>query len=175
MAPLLPENFEFENYYDQCHPNARKILTDEIFWLPGDENGPTRGDVGSDALHDFWEWRSSYRTESTFDFVMRQLEHVYGLSLKRLEAVSNDIAEFSTEELKDDAFLYDDYLLAVTFAQFMREGCVEKQLHDAALLVLKRQTDPRVNRFNAGPPGNIAPLSEDFKKVVDALMKMDIC
>ncbi|RTL42393.1 MAG: hypothetical protein EKK48_10385 [Candidatus Melainabacteria bacterium] len=174
MGPLIPDNASAENYYFESHPRAKELLNDKIFWQPGLENGPTRGDTGFDGLHDFWEWRPNNLNQSVLDFVRLQLHESYGLSRERIDQISNEVSMPFPEQLEYDSNLYDDYLLAVTFAQFMAEGCVESQLKKAALQVVKRQTDPSVVRRRYGE-SNEPPYPEEFSKVVEALNQMNIC
>lgn len=141
-----------------------------MFWMPGDENGPITDDAGSEALAEFWEWRDVYENTAVTEFLFEFCE-TYGISRDRVFAFSSADPNLCVGELHSDANTYDDLVLATAFGQFMKEGCIDSDLHRLALNSAQRQIAPVVLDFRcANPDERLIGLG----KTIEALNKMRI-
>ncbi|MBC7997422.1 MAG: hypothetical protein IAF58_05745 [Leptolyngbya sp.] len=126
-------------------------MKESMFWMPGDENGPITDDAGSETLAEFWEWRNDYENTPVKEFLFEFFE-VYGISGARVLAFSSADPNLCVGELHSDANTYDDLVLATAFGQFMKEGCIDSEIHRLALNSAQRQIAPIVLNFRCANP-----------------------
>jgi len=169
MSPLLPEHPIGHDYINEGHANAKKLLTNDFFWDPGDDYSPIGGDTGSDALAEFWEWRGSNPTSSVMSF-LEQLIEEFGVGTA-LEFVANGNPEVAIGEHHLKANVFDELVIAVAFAQFMKDGSVEKNVHRLALRAVNRQSNASVIQYRSAEPSE---QERHLVMISQALDQMDV-
>lgn len=107
---------------------------------------PFNGDPGADALSEFWGWRDLNRSEPVKSFLIDFLGE-YGLDTKQISAVEGNLVEIALGDLHSDANLFDDLVLTVAFAQLMKDGFVDREIHSRAMDAASRQSNTAIISF----------------------------
>lgn len=170
MAPLLPaDNKPSGTHYKRSHPKAKKLLVDQFFWT--DEYSPIVGsDTASDAVDDFWEWLDSTKSPDVGAYINETLDE-WVVDIDRMRAAQGSDPEKCTGEFSSDANMYDEFVVAIAFAQFIKLGFIDAKVAKLALTAITRQLDPRVVEYRHSDP---AEASAYLNKTREALLKMDV-
>ncbi len=169
MAPILPpDNKPMGAYFKKSHPKAKKLLSDKFFWT--DEYSPIVGsDTASDAVDDFWEWLGSVKSPNVSAYIDQTLEE-WVVDVDRMRAAQGSEPEKCMGDFSSDANMYDEFVVAIAYAQFMKLGLVDAKVRDLALTAITRQLDPKVIEFRHSDP---TEAQEYLKKTKEALLLMD--
>ncbi len=154
-------------YFLEAHPQAKSLLKEPFFWTY-DDVGPVGGDIGSDCLEEFWDWRKSNR-EASMQEMPQSLLSDWGYSEHEIEKVASGSASDAVGENHLLANIYDDVVIAITFCQFMIDGYLDSGLKNLALKAIDRQSEPAVLEFRAGDNKDYIEAKE---KIRTALLAM---
>ncbi len=169
MAPLLPSDIKsMGSYFKKSHPKAKKLLDDKFFWT--DEYSPIAGsDTTSDAVDDFWEWLNSTKSPNVSAYINDTLQD-WVVDIDRMHANQGSDPEKCIGDFASDANMYDEFVVAIAYAQFIKLGFVDPKVRALALTAITRQLDPRVIEYRHADPAEAAPY---LTKIKDALAQMD--
>lgn len=169
MAPSLPADSRPSGpIFKRSHAKAKKLLVDKFFW--NDEYSPIVGsDTASDAVDDFWEWLDSNKSPNVSNYIDNTLEE-WVVDIGRMRAAQGSDPEKCMGELASDANMYDEFVVAIAYAQFMKLGYVDSKVAKLAQTAITRQLDPRVIKFRHSDPTEAIMY---LTKTKDALAQMD--
>jgi uncharacterized protein YfeS len=170
VAPLLPPDSEpMGAYFKKSHPKARKLLVDKFFWIY--EYSPIVGsDTASDAVDDFWEWLDFNKSRNVSAYINETLEE-WVVDIGRMRAAQGSAPDKCTGEFSSDANMYDEFVVAIAYGQFMKLGFVDADVRSLALTAITRQLDPHVIEYRHSDP---AEATTYLTKIKDALSQMDV-
>ncbi len=170
MAPLLPSDNEPTGArFKRSHPKAKKLLVDKFFWT--DEYSPIDGsDTAYDAVDDFWEWLDSTKSPNVSKYINNTLEE-WVVDIDRMRAAQGSEPEKCTGEFSSDANMYDEFVVAIAYAQFMKLGFVDANVAKLALTAITRKLDPQVIEYRHSDPAEAITY---LTKIKDALRQMDV-
>ncbi|CAN5643671.1 hypothetical protein BH10CYA1_BH10CYA1_14080 [soil metagenome] len=170
MTSLLPPDHKPTGpYFKKSHPKAKKLLVDKFFWI--DEYSPIAGsDTVSDAVDDFWEWLDSAKSPKVCAYINQTLDE-WVVDINRMRAAQGSEPEKCTGEFASDANMYDEFVVAIAYGQFMKLGFVDADVRALALTAITRQLDPQVIEYRHSDP---AEATEYLTKIKDALLLMDV-
>lgn len=135
---------DWELSRDNAHPNARRLLGDDFYWDPGDEDSPFGNDTGWDTLEFYRAWVRASDDDEDF---LHQLFDEWDVDWESAEAIPDGELADRLEEEDFDILTYDDVVIAVAFAQLLLEGEMEIDMATRALRALRRQALPEVIAF----------------------------
>lgn len=168
MSPLLPSDIPESDYFAEGLPRAKEVLKDEFFWDPGDDLSPIGGDGGAESIEEFWRWRDASPHKSAYNFLQSWLSEI-GFSSKELELIANNDFSLAIGSQHSRVNHYDDYVIAIAFSQFMKDGYVDSQVYKIAETALNRQTNVEVIEYrSANPP----EATRRLEKICEAFSKM---
>ena len=170
MAPLLPhDNKSMGDFFKKSHPKAKKLLVDKFFWT--DEYSPVAGsDTASDAVDDFWEWLDITKSPNVSAYINETLEE-WVVDIDRMRAAQGSDPDKCTGEFSSDANMYDEFVVAIAYGQFMKLGFVDAKVRALALTAITRQLNPKVIEYRHSDP---AEATTYLTKIKDALLLMDV-
>ncbi|MBS1956436.1 MAG: hypothetical protein JST89_19775 [Cyanobacteria bacterium SZAS-4] len=169
MAPSLPADSKpTGEHFKKSHPKAKKLLADKFFWT--DEYSPINGsETASDAVDDFWEWLDSTKSPNVSKYINNTLDE-WVVDINRMRSAQGSDPEKCTGELASDANMYDEFVVAIAFAQFIKLGFVDSKVASLALTAITRQLDPKVLEYRHSDPAEAVTY---LSKIKDALTQMD--
>lgn len=138
---------EARRYWDS-HPNAKRLLRDNLFWST-DDCSPIGGDVAASVVSDMWSWRL-YNPNSSLRRFLGDMFREWGYNSARIRAVAKADPDLAIGKLHSDANLHDDAVIAAAFVQFMVDGYVDGALRTRASIAADRQSAPSVLEFRTG-------------------------
>lgn len=167
-SPFFSVESNLPDYFGECHPHAKEVLQDDLFWSYGDEFSPIGNDTAADMLLAFWKWREHNHGKPVTKFLRKELER-WGYSAQDLNAIANGNAHFATGKMHLITNVYDEAAIALTFAQFMKEGEIDEDLRTVAATAIARQSSAEVAQYRNGQNPH---HTEAMKKIRDAFEKM---
>ncbi|MBI2809781.1 MAG: hypothetical protein HYX67_02965 [Candidatus Melainabacteria bacterium] len=170
MAPLLPsDNKPMGAYFENSHPKAKKLLVDKFFWIY-DYSPIVGSDTAPDAVADFWEWLDFNKSPNVSAYINETLEE-WVVDIDRMRAAQGSEPKKCTGEFSSDANMYDEFVVAIAYAQFMKLGYVDANVRALALTAITRQLDPQVIEYRHSDPEESTTY---LTKIKDALTQMDV-
>src|SRR5262245_58709720 len=120
---------------ERAHPAARTALAEPFYWSHIDDHAPFGNDMGSDVLSFYRRWRAEYPTAPILHFLRDCLWPSELLDDQEGEIVF-EILLHSMHGNPQKILRHDQALIALTFGQFVIEGCINPMLKAHALRAL---------------------------------------
>lgn len=134
---------EWELSPQNSHPRAARLLADQFYWDPADDNSPFGNDTGADTLALFREWRKRNARSAPLDF-LNELLGGWGVADGGWDAVGPARVRRLLEEDEYSLIVRDDAVIALAFGQLLLEGVIDGETRRRALSALRRQAQPAV-------------------------------
>lgn len=134
---LAPEN---------AHQIARKVLKAPFFWDIADDGAPLGSDTGADTLAYYREWRAKNPSALTAAFSQKILTG-WDVRVPQGELIDERELKAALDEDHFSILTYDDFVIALAFAQLVLQGRIEPEIRDRALQSIRRQATSTVIDF----------------------------
>jgi uncharacterized protein YfeS len=163
------EDFEM---YNEAHPKARKLMTEDFYWSPIEETGPFGNDDGADAFYRFKDWRKLNPQKSPVHF-FHELIEIWGYP--PFDYASQDVKYLenymSASSIGDMTLIgQDNAIISIGFGQFIMEGRIDSDIMKMTQIAIKREMMPvMLSKFGDDYIGTRKDQLNKMLKVVEQM------
>lgn len=154
------------NEPETAHPRARELMREPLFWDCVDEAAPFGSDEGSDAYHEWRNWRAENPDSpliDCLDWILDGNLDSYDDALASDERIELDVTSPADALLGDrfDTFTLDTTIIATGLGQLMDEGRIDPDAKPFLRVAIRRQRHPKVGHYDSTTLDAIARVVDD--------------